>query len=185
MSKPFKCQLPEGYIWLEEFPDYAINKQGQVLSFKKYKDGYPLKNKAAWNKGWYIVYSLREGNQTHERLAHRLVMQTFKPVENMENLEVNHKDGDKSNCDINNLEWCTHQENMQHAYEYGLLQNDWKQYNTKGENSPTAKFTKEEVLWIRHLRNQVGLTTIKLAELFDTSPSHISGIATYKCWRHV
>lgn len=52
-------------------------------------------------------------------LIHRLVAEVFVP--NPDGLPcINHKDGDKSNPHPENLEWCTHQQNMRHAAETGL-----------------------------------------------------------------
>ena len=49
---------------------------------------------------------------------HRLVAETF--LENPENkLEVNHKDSNRANNSVNNLEWVTKSENIQHSYSYG------------------------------------------------------------------
>lgn len=53
-------------------------------------------------------------------LVHRLVLQHFKPCENMDKLQVNHIDGNKDNNCINNLEWVTDSENKFHAYNKGL-----------------------------------------------------------------
>lgn len=47
--------------------------------------------------------------------VHRLVMMTFKPVPNMDNLVVNHLDFNRRNNSIDNLEWCTVTENNHHA----------------------------------------------------------------------
>ena len=60
--------------------------------------------------------------------VHRLVARAF--FGNKEGFDVNHKDGNKQNNTISNLEWCTHKENMQHAFRTGLnnfiVQYDYK-----------------------------------------------------------
>lgn len=62
---------------------------------------------------------LRDGGRAKAYLIHRLVAEVFVP--NPAGLPcVNHKDGDKSNPHPENLEWCTHQQNMAHAAETGL-----------------------------------------------------------------
>ena len=54
------------------------------------------------------------------RLLHRLIAEAFTP--NPDNKpELNHIDGNKHNNDISNLEWCTHHENMSHAWNTGLI----------------------------------------------------------------
>lgn len=62
---------------------------------------------------------LQEGGRAKAYLIHRLIAEVFVP--NPLGLPcVNHKDGDKSNPHPDNLEWCTHQQNMAHAAETGL-----------------------------------------------------------------
>jgi hypothetical protein len=52
-------------------------------------------------------------------LVHRLVAEAWIP--NPDNLDfVNHKDGDKKNNNVDNLEWCSRSYNLQHAYDTGL-----------------------------------------------------------------
>lgn len=61
--------------------------------------------------------------KTH--LVSRLVAMSFLPMP-FEKLTVNHIDGDPSNNRVDNLEWCTQQENVRHAFETGLQRNSQK-----------------------------------------------------------
>lgn len=72
------------------------------------------------NKNGYITVSTYvDGRQKHF-YVHRLMAEAF--IDNPESKpQVNHKDGNKSNNDLNNLEWATHKENVNHAYANGLI----------------------------------------------------------------
>ncbi|APV42114.1 hypothetical protein PFAS1_23340 [Pseudomonas frederiksbergensis] len=67
----------------------------------------------------YPRFNLQEDGKAKAYLVHRLIAQAFVPNPH-EYSCVNHIDGDKSNPHPENLEWCTHQQNMQHAIETGL-----------------------------------------------------------------
>lgn len=71
-------------------------------------------------------------------------MLCFAPKEKSAELQVNHKDGNKLNNALNNLEWCTNQENRIHACKFGLAA------RLCGEDNPSSKFTEEQVLDIIH-----------------------------------
>jgi hypothetical protein len=64
----------------------------------------------------YLTVSL--GGKTHR--VHRLVMMGYEPIDNPEDYQVNHIDGDKTNNCLDNLEWCTAKENSIHAVRTGL-----------------------------------------------------------------
>jgi len=82
-------------------------------------------------------------------------MLTFNPVDNSEQLEVNHKDGNKLNNRLDNLEWCTSSENKIHALTTGL-----KEYNLptlglkigKSSNYHNVSYDKSRQKWIGSLR---------------------------------
>jgi hypothetical protein len=80
------------------------------------------------NKNWCPLLDINPDgypcvNSDNDRqFIHRLLALTFlpKPELPVENLDVNHKDGIKTNFDMDNLEWSTRSENCLHAYRTGL-----------------------------------------------------------------
>lgn len=67
-------------------------------------------------------------NRKHRNI-HRVIAETFIP--NPSNLPcVNHKDGNKLNNSVDNLEWCTHSENTLHSFQNGLQKKITNQYGT-------------------------------------------------------
>lgn len=108
--------------------------------------------------------------------VHRLVMMAFNPVENMDELEVNHLDGNKKNNKLENLEWCTASENQKHAFKTGL------QKARKGESSNFAKLTEDDVKQVFELRKQ-GLLQREIAEIVGCTSSNISAILRGKSWK--
>lgn len=96
---------------------YQISSYGKVRSLDRgNRKGRVLKLNPT--KGYLGVFLSKYGN-SNKFQVHRLVCQMF--LENPENkCCVNHKDGDKSNNNVLNLEWVTHSENIKHAFDNGL-----------------------------------------------------------------
>lgn len=98
--------------------DYLITEDGRVYAthLKKYLSPYD-------NGIGYLAVKLKMKNPYGKRrqfYLHRLVAIAYLP--NPLGLpDVNHKDGDKSNNHISNLEWSTEKENLKHAYKLKLL----------------------------------------------------------------
>lgn len=90
---------------------YDVTKDGDVISLRSNKK---LKVKTGNGQGNYLGVCLSiKGNQKY-KLVHRLVAEKYIP--NPENLpEVNHKDKDKTNNHVDNLEWCSRSENNTHS----------------------------------------------------------------------
>lgn len=107
---------------------YEVSNTGLVRSLDrniKGKDGiwYPFKGKIKQpmlnKKVPYLQVSLYKNNVEEHFYVHRLVANAFIP--NPKNLpEVNHRDGNKQNNSVDNLEWVTSQENKIHAIKTKL-----------------------------------------------------------------
>jgi hypothetical protein len=101
---------------------YQVSNLGRVKStvYKKEKILIPKKI----SKGYYRI-KLNKNKEIKRIMLHRLVAEAFIP--NPQNKpQVNHKDGDKSNNCVENLEWCTPKENVQHAIQNNLFNNSLK-----------------------------------------------------------
>lgn len=145
---------------IPSLPGYGITKSGKLyredreISFRAYE---------------YIIAEVhKEGKRTSVR-QHRLLAEVFIP--NPKNLpQVNHKDGDKHNNSLDNLEWCTPSENVKHSYETGLASN-------KGSRHPRSKFTESDIAQILDLRSQ-GIKLKDIAALYNVHFSTIGKITT-------
>jgi hypothetical protein len=102
---------------------YQVSETGLVISLDRYdslgrfRKGV-IKSQIVQNSGYLIVNFRLKGKQKNF-LIHRLVAEAF--ISNPETKKyVNHKDGDKLNNHVDNLEWVTASENMKHANDLGL-----------------------------------------------------------------
>jgi hypothetical protein len=98
---------------IEEY-DYEINYNGVVrrISNKKVK-------KSHLRKSGYVAIQLCFDNKRKSFYLHRILAKCF--IINPENKKyVNHINGIKSDNSVENLEWCTHSENMLHAFKNNL-----------------------------------------------------------------
>lgn len=103
--------LNEEWRQIKDFPNYIVSNLGRVKNIKTNKI-----LKATPDKDGYLLVGLGHGNT---RKVHRLIATSFIP--NPYNKpEVNHKNGDKTDNEVANLEWVTHSENQKHAFANGL-----------------------------------------------------------------
>ena len=126
--------------------------------------------------GYHMISIKIDGKDT-SMFTHRLMYYTFKGAI-PENMCVHHKDNNKANFSINNLELATPTENKLHNVALG------KNKSGKGENNSCAKFKNDDIIAIKSLIRD-GMTRSQIAKLFNTRPQNISRIATGKRWSSI
>lgn len=94
---------------------YKISNFGRVISLNYKRQGYEKELKTAVEKDGYLYVTLYSSDhKQHHKKIHRLVLEAFEP--NPHNLpEVNHKDENKQNNRLDNLEWCTSKYNINYG----------------------------------------------------------------------
>ncbi len=165
-------------IWKEinNYPGYFISSYGNVLSPGRYNK-IILRHPAVFKSG-YRFASLRNKNGKKQIKVSRLVAIHF--INNKENKkEVNHKDGNKVNDCVSNLEWTTRSENQKHAFKNGL------QKPKVGEKSNFSKLKECDVLKILKLLNEKKLYQREIAKLFNVARTTISSIKNGYNWKYL
>lgn len=99
---------------IEEFPDYEVSDKGRIRRLTPYKSTYKgkIKNTFINNVGYECV--ILHKDKQYCRTVHRLVAIAFLPKPD-ECYEINHKDENKLNNTVENLEWCTHKYNINYG----------------------------------------------------------------------
>lgn len=165
-------------IWKEtSIPGYFVSNLGGFRG----RSGKPIKQQI--HKNGYYVYAMRpEGRKGVCKCVkiHRLIAEAFIP--NPENKPfVNHIDGNKLNNNIKNLEWCTNQENVIHAYKMGLCK------IKRGEDNHWSKLTNEQAEWIRkhYIPRDKQFGSRALGRKFNISHQQILDIVNNKSYKNV
>ena len=160
------------YKPIPEFPNYEINSSGVIRNVKtgKIKSQYPA------NGGYYFVTLHKENRNGKPRRVHRLLAEAFIPNPDGKPC-INHKNGDRGDYSLDNLEWCTHDENMKHAFATGLA-------NNTGEKNGQSKITREIAKEIKRLLSESSLSQQRIADSFGISRSLVLGIKLGRLWRH-
>ena len=160
---------------------YQVSNLGKVRSLDRevrYKGGWKSKRsgrvlKQATMKSGYKTITLKKDGGGDTFLVHRLVLITFKGT--LLNYQVNHKDGNKGNNNLINLEWMTGAENTRHAVDNNL--------NCYGERHGGSKLKESEVKEI--LYGHKGLTQQEIADIYGVAQTTISMIRTSTNWKHL
>ena len=156
---------------------YEVSSLGQIRNTKTKK----IRKQNISQTGYYCVNgSLGSRKNKITFKVHKAVAETF--IANPNNLPVpNHKDGNKLNNHIDNLEWCTYSENMQHAYANDLINLPC------GEEAFTSKLDNEAVKYIRenYIPRHREYGTRALGRKFGVDHETIRSVLKNETWTHV
>lgn len=172
--------MAETWRDISGFGKYEISNSGKVRS--KARDivdsrgrsvhrKEKLLSQATCHKGYKFVVLYDTDLRPKTMKVHRLVASTF--LDNPLDLpQVNHKDGNKTNNRVENLEWCTNQDNIIHAYDLQLIS------LTRGQEHHRAKLSDDEVEWIRKncIKGDLEFGTKALGRRFGVANVTISRI---------
>lgn len=162
---------------------YEVSTLGGVRRIASWKSGNgyrvtrkPKPRMTSVNLGGYPSVLLRNGNRYWKTCIHRLVAIAFigpRP----DGFQVNHRDGNKFNNSVSNLEYVTPRENILHAVATG----HWSKL--KGETQSGAKLSENSA---KEILSLIGKTKQKtLASRFGVSESLISRIKHRRAWKHI
>ena len=163
---------------IKDYKGYFISKCGLIYSEAKNngmnRNGMFLK---VYDKDGYKRVALTKDKKTKHFYLHRLLMETF--VDNPNGYPIiNHKNGNPSDNNLENLEWCTQQHNVIHAFETGLAKGLY------GENNPAAKLNTNDVENIKKEYLKVK-SSRKIAKKYNVCKSTILRIINGQTWNEV
>jgi len=153
---------------------YMVSNYGRVKSmpreiitpFGKYYTKEKIL-KGSKNKKGYVQVEFRINNKRNINTIHRLVLSAF--VENPLNKpQINHKDGNKENNRVDNLEWVTQEENMKHAIKHNLI------VNPSGRNARNFKYLYSS----EENKNIKNMTALEIAKYINENIKKCNVIST-------
>lgn len=148
---------------------YQISNYGRVLNKKTSLFVKPQYNK----KGYMYVHLSYSHTGKVKWYIHRLV--GFHFINNPNNKpQINHKDGNVTNNFVDNLEWCTNEENQAHTVLNNL--------HYKGETHKDSKFKESNIIYLPELFS-IGFSVQQVNKLTGVSRINIEKIINGKSWR--
>lgn len=126
-------------------PGYEVSSLGRVKKLpcgKGFNSVERIKTLVTSKDGYLMLnWKTLDGKQ-HSKPIHRIVAEAFIPNPEQKDT-VNHIDGDKTNNNVDNLEWATRREQLTHAYAHAL------RVSHKGSENCNSKLSQDDVMFIR------------------------------------
>jgi HNH endonuclease len=159
-------ELPSDERWIPGYAmEYSAMACGRIFSYRK---GERVELFGVIQKGYRHVELSGK-----KKLWHRLIAITW--LSNPEGkLQVNHRDSDKANNHVDNLEWCSASENIKHAYGAGKI-------DRRGSGNGRSKLTIDQAREIK--ASELG--SAELALKYGVTKNHIYYIKTNRSWGHI
>lgn len=149
-------------IWktIEDYPNYEVSNLGRVRNRKTLKLMTPCKNKIG-----YMLVMLSGGAKNKTPYVHRLVAKAF--IENPDNLpQINHKDEDKTNNAVENLEWCSARFNIHYGTCIERQIETRKRGNRVDYSEPVNKVNLKNASPVQELNSGLCFPSIQYASYF-------------------
>ena len=144
-----------GHIWSEY-------KQNYIKEYDD-KDGY---------KKVLLSTSDKATGKGHRFSVHRLILSTFNPVANMQNLQVDHIDGDITNNTLLNLRWTTARENLENPN----TKIHRRVYDQDGTHNCSAKFDYMQLLQLIYDVNSGSYTKLQICQKYQITNATLNHI---------
>jgi hypothetical protein len=154
---------------------FAVSNLGRLKRVKSGRSTYPNRILTGRTVFGYTRVKLSKQGVKKEIYVHQLVARAFLPAIEGKPF-INHKDGNKLNNRVENLEWVNTQENNQHAYDVGLKR--------RGETHHQSKLSAEEVRQIK-IRLANGEKVSELAADFNVCHATVWQIQKGNNWKHI
>lgn len=172
--------LMDEWVPVKGIESYEVSRAGDVrraITTKASRTAKPgrLKTLRIDRVGYMSVTLSHQGGAFYRRV-HRLVATAFIGPAPFPRAEVNHKNGNKLDNRVENLEWCSGAENHEHASRMGLI--------PFGERHWKAKLTTSDILDIREMR-KAGALIKEIAAIKKVSSTQIANVISGHSWAHV
>lgn len=134
---------------------YYVNNNLEIIN----KDTNKIKSQSIGKRGYkYVTLNRKSDNVQIKVYVHKIIASAF--INNGEYECINHKDGNKLNNAIDNLEFCTNQENIIHAWNNNLIVRNERVFKIVFNNG-TAKINT-----MKKLQKETGISRITLYDLY-------------------
>lgn len=161
------------------FSRYSCSNYGRIKSINYKNTSTQQLIKQSISGGYYKSVYVNDDGKYCSINSHRLICLAFNYIDDWQQMQVNHKDGNKLNNNIDNLEWCTFEENIRHCVENKL------QTPFKGEEVGNSKLKEWQVLEIRAKFKPRVYGRKQLSKEYNVSQSTIKEVVNRYTWKHI